>query len=211
MTVALAIGLLRPTIVLAREHTAGGLIVDAPAAKTINYEKLTQEAVALLQQYVRLNTTNPPGNELAAAKMLRQKFLAEGIPATVWEPAPGRGIVAARLRGTGRHTKALVLLSHMDVVPGESQGMAGAAVLGANPRRRNLGARHARRQGPGRYRVDGDGRAKACGLFAQPRRNLSSRPATRRRAARSARAGWSITSPTSLPTPVICSTRAAAS
>jgi acetylornithine deacetylase/succinyl-diaminopimelate desuccinylase-like protein len=116
LTVALAIGLLRPTVVLAREHTAGGLIVDALAAKTINYEKLTQEAVALLQQYVRLNTTNPPGNELAAAKMFRQKFLAEGIPATVWEPAPGRGIVAARLRGTGRH-KALVLLSHMDVVP----------------------------------------------------------------------------------------------
>jgi acetylornithine deacetylase/succinyl-diaminopimelate desuccinylase-like protein len=113
---AFAIGLFRPTIVFAREHKARGLIVDAPAAKTINYEKLTQEAVALLQQYVRLNTTNPPGNELAAAKMFRQKFLAEGIPATVWEPAPGRGIVAARLRGTGRH-KALVLLSHMDVVP----------------------------------------------------------------------------------------------
>jgi acetylornithine deacetylase/succinyl-diaminopimelate desuccinylase-like protein len=102
--------------VFAREHKARGLIVDAPDPKNINYEKLTQEAVALLQQYVRLNTTNPPGNELAAAKMFRQKFLAEGIPATVWEPAPGRGIVAARLRGTGRH-KALVLLSHMDVVP----------------------------------------------------------------------------------------------
>ncbi len=114
--VTLAVGLPRATIVFAREHKARGLIVHAPAAKTINYEKLTQEAVALLQQYVRLNTTNPPGDELAAAKMFRQKFLAEGIPATVWEPAPGRGIVAARLRGTGRH-KALVLLSHMDVVP----------------------------------------------------------------------------------------------
>jgi acetylornithine deacetylase/succinyl-diaminopimelate desuccinylase-like protein len=115
--VALAIVLARPTTVLAHEHKGRGLIVDAPPPKPINYEKLTQEAVALLQQYVRLNTTNPPGNELAAAKMFRQKFLAEGIPATVWEPAPGRGIVAARLRGTGRHAKALVLLSHMDVVP----------------------------------------------------------------------------------------------
>jgi acetylornithine deacetylase/succinyl-diaminopimelate desuccinylase-like protein len=113
--VVLAIVLARPPVVLAREHK--GLIVKAPAPKPINYEKLTQEAVALLQQYVRLNTTNPPGNELAAAKMFRQKFLAEGIPATVWEPAPGRGIVAARLRGSGRHAKALVLLSHMDVVP----------------------------------------------------------------------------------------------
>ncbi len=114
--IALVIALTLTAIAQAREHKERGLIVDAPAPKKINYEKLTQEAVGLLQQYVRLNTTNPPGDELAAAKMFRQKFLAEGIPATVWEPAPGRGIVAARLRGTGRH-KALVLLSHMDVVP----------------------------------------------------------------------------------------------
>jgi acetylornithine deacetylase/succinyl-diaminopimelate desuccinylase-like protein len=100
----------------AREHKERELIEKAPPPRPINYDKLTQEAVALLQQYVRINTTNPPGNELDAAKLLKEKFLAEGIPATVWEPAPGRGIVAARLRGTGRHTKALVLLSHMDVV-----------------------------------------------------------------------------------------------
>jgi acetylornithine deacetylase/succinyl-diaminopimelate desuccinylase-like protein len=109
--------LMRPIVAQAREHNDRELIEPAPAPKPINYDKLTQEAVALLQQYVRINTTNPPGNELDAAKMLKEKFLAEGIPATVWEPAPGRGIVAARLRGTGRHTKALVLLSHMDVVP----------------------------------------------------------------------------------------------
>lgn len=114
--IALAIALTVAATAQAREHKERGLFEDAPKPKTINYEKLTQETVALLQQYVRLNTTNPPGDELAAAKMFRQKFLAEGIPATVWEPAPGRGIVAARLRGTGRH-KALVLLSHMDVVP----------------------------------------------------------------------------------------------
>jgi acetylornithine deacetylase/succinyl-diaminopimelate desuccinylase-like protein len=114
--IALVIALTLTAVAQAREHKNRGLIQAAPAPKTINYEKLTQETVALLQQYVRMNTTNPPGNELAAAKMFRQKFLAEGIPATVWEPAPGRGIVAARLRGTGRH-KALVLLSHMDVVP----------------------------------------------------------------------------------------------
>jgi acetylornithine deacetylase/succinyl-diaminopimelate desuccinylase-like protein len=118
---ACAIAMIQPLILpaaaQAREHHDRGLTEAAPAPKPINYDKLTQEAVALLQQYVRINTTNPPGNELDAAKMIKEKFLAEGIPATVWEPAPGRGIVAARLRGTGRHTKALVLLSHMDVVP----------------------------------------------------------------------------------------------
>jgi len=95
----------------------GAAVSEAPASKAFNWEKLTQEATALLSQYVRLDTTNPPGNELGAARMLRERFLADGIPATVWEPMPGRGVVAARLRGTGKHTKAIVLLSHMDVVP----------------------------------------------------------------------------------------------
>jgi acetylornithine deacetylase/succinyl-diaminopimelate desuccinylase-like protein len=109
--------LIPPEVAYARDHKDRSLIEDAPPPKTINYDKLTQEAVAFLQQYIRLNTTDPPGNELAAAKMIKQKFLSAGIPATVWEPAPGRGIIAARLRGTGRHSKALVLLSHMDVAP----------------------------------------------------------------------------------------------
>jgi len=113
----LAIASMVAVVAQASDHKDRELIEQAPVPKPINYDKLTQEAVALLQQYVRINTTNPPGNELAAAKMLKEKFLADGIPATIWEPAPGRGIVAARLRGTGRHAKALVLLSHMDVVP----------------------------------------------------------------------------------------------
>jgi acetylornithine deacetylase/succinyl-diaminopimelate desuccinylase-like protein len=95
----------------------GAAVSAAPPAKPFNWDKLTQEATALLSQYIRIDTTNPPGNELGAARMLRERFLADGIPATVWEPAPGRGVVAARLRGTGKHTKAIVLLSHMDVVP----------------------------------------------------------------------------------------------
>jgi acetylornithine deacetylase/succinyl-diaminopimelate desuccinylase-like protein len=92
-------------------------VTTAPLPKAIDFEKLTQEATELLVKYIKINTTNPPGNELEAAKMLKEKFLSEGIPATTWEPEPGRGIVAARLRGIGRKQKALVLLSHMDVVP----------------------------------------------------------------------------------------------
>jgi acetylornithine deacetylase/succinyl-diaminopimelate desuccinylase-like protein len=94
-----------------------GAVHRAPAAKKIDWNKITQEAAALLSKYIQINTTNPPGNELAAAKFLKEKFLSDGIPAVTWEPAPGRGIVAARLHGIGKHTKAIVLLSHMDVVP----------------------------------------------------------------------------------------------
>src|SRR5581483_8617769 len=65
--------------------------------KSIDWDALTAEATALLSSYIKINTTNPPGNELPAAKMLKEKFLKDGIPAAVFEPAPGRGIVAARL------------------------------------------------------------------------------------------------------------------
>src|SRR5690348_13909929 len=71
-------------------------IVKAPPPKAIDYDKLTQEATDFLSKYIRINTTNPPGNEIEAAKFLKEKFLSEGIPATTWEPETGRGIVAAR-------------------------------------------------------------------------------------------------------------------
>jgi acetylornithine deacetylase/succinyl-diaminopimelate desuccinylase-like protein len=94
-------------------------VTKAPAAKQIDFDKLNEEAAAFLSKYIKINTTNPPGHELEAAQLLKDKFLSDGIPATVWEPEPGRGIVAARLRGIGKKQKTLILLSHMDVVPAE--------------------------------------------------------------------------------------------
>jgi len=88
----------------------------AQSGKPVNWDAITAEATTLLSKYIQIDTTNPPGNELAAARFLREQFLAAGIPAVVFQPAPGRGIVAARLRGAGRHRKAVILLSHMDVV-----------------------------------------------------------------------------------------------
>jgi acetylornithine deacetylase/succinyl-diaminopimelate desuccinylase-like protein len=118
LTLTLA-GLVLPSIAAEhrKRHSPEGLVGPAPPPKAIPYEKLTSEAVDLLSQEIRVNTTNPPGDELALAKLLKEKFLSDGIPATVWEPHPGRGIVAARLLGSGRHNQALVLLSHLDVVP----------------------------------------------------------------------------------------------
>jgi acetylornithine deacetylase/succinyl-diaminopimelate desuccinylase-like protein len=69
-----------------------------------------------LQHYVRLDTTNPPGNELYAARFLARVLEREGIAAQIIESAPGRANVYARLPGRGQ-SKALLLLHHMDVVP----------------------------------------------------------------------------------------------
>jgi acetylornithine deacetylase/succinyl-diaminopimelate desuccinylase-like protein len=89
----------------------------APPPQPINWDRVTQEATDLLSRYIQIDTTNPPGDEIEAARMLKEKFLTDGIPATTWEPQKGRGIIAARLRGIGKHTRSIILLSHMDVVP----------------------------------------------------------------------------------------------
>jgi acetylornithine deacetylase/succinyl-diaminopimelate desuccinylase-like protein len=91
----------------------------ASAPHKFDWAALTQEAAGLLSHYIQINTTDPPGNELAAANMLRAKFLSAGIPATVFESAPGRGVVVARLHGIRNRNKSIVLLSHMDVVPAD--------------------------------------------------------------------------------------------
>lgn len=89
----------------------------APGARP-DFSRLNSEAAGWLAELVKINTTNPPGNELEAAKYLAGICEREGIPAEVIESAPGRGIVIARLRaGTlNDPSRALLLLGHTDVV-----------------------------------------------------------------------------------------------
>ena len=62
-------------------------------------------------------TINPPGNELACARIVRDTLRSAGIEAQLLEPSPARGIVVGRLRGTGAVGRGpLLLLAHMDVV-----------------------------------------------------------------------------------------------
>jgi acetylornithine deacetylase/succinyl-diaminopimelate desuccinylase-like protein len=74
------------------------------------------EAVRLIQDYVRINTSNPPGDVLKAADFLTRILEREQIPVKRYDSGPGRSIVLARLKGTGT-AKPLLLLHHMDVVP----------------------------------------------------------------------------------------------
>jgi len=80
-----------------------------------DWKGLGDEATALLSQYLRINTTNPPGNEIAAARWLAEVLRREGIEARIFEPAPGKANLYARLAGDGS-ARPIVLLNHMDVV-----------------------------------------------------------------------------------------------
>lgn len=96
------------------------LLLSLPAAAQTDWEAVEREAVGLLERYIAINTTNPPGNEAAAARFWQDVLAAEGIAAQVFEPEPGRGVVYARLKGSGRK-KPLILLHHMDVVSARAE------------------------------------------------------------------------------------------
>jgi acetylornithine deacetylase/succinyl-diaminopimelate desuccinylase-like protein len=74
-----------------------------------------QETVTHLQAMIRMNTTNPPGNELAVARYLDSTLKAAGIETHLFEPAPGRGSLVARIKGNGSK-QPVILMGHMDVV-----------------------------------------------------------------------------------------------
>ena len=96
------------------------LLLSLPAAAQTDWEAVEREAVGLLERYIAIDTTNPPGNEAAAARFWQDVLAAEGITAQVFEPEPGRGVVYARLKGSGRK-KPLILLHHMDVVSARAE------------------------------------------------------------------------------------------
>jgi acetylornithine deacetylase/succinyl-diaminopimelate desuccinylase-like protein len=95
-----------------------GALRPVAASDTLDWTALGREAVGLLSQYIQVDTTNPPGHELAAARFLEGILTREGIEARVIETAPGRGNVYARLRGDGSR-RAVLLLNHLDVVPAD--------------------------------------------------------------------------------------------
>lgn len=74
------------------------------------------EAQDLLVQYLRIDTTNPPGNETAGARFLQLALKKEGIDAVLVGSDPARQGVYARLK-SGSPAPALLLLHHIDVVP----------------------------------------------------------------------------------------------
>jgi acetylornithine deacetylase/succinyl-diaminopimelate desuccinylase-like protein len=85
---------------------------------------LGHRAAALLADSIRIDTSNPPGNEGVLAEHLARYLAAEGVESAVvplQQDDPSRAAVWARVRGSGAG-KPLILLSHLDVVPAEPTG-----------------------------------------------------------------------------------------
>jgi len=98
-------------------------MAGATADPRLDWDALEREATDLLCEYIRLDTSNPPGNEAIAARWFADLLRREGIESTSYEHAPGRASLIARLPGSdgSGDAEAVMLLNHTDVVPVEAQ------------------------------------------------------------------------------------------
>jgi len=97
------------------------LVISPAGAADPDWHRLGDETAEVLSDLLRIDTQNPPGGETAAANAIARKLEAERISAEVFESAPGRGNVYARLPGSGA-ARPIILLAHLDVVPADPHG-----------------------------------------------------------------------------------------
>lgn len=93
--------------------------VSAPQTSPVgDTAALAKEAEGWLADLVKIDTTNPPGNEQAAAKYIAAILTKEGITPELLDLAPGRSALVARLRSAAvpDPSRALLVVAHMDVV-----------------------------------------------------------------------------------------------
>lgn len=111
---AVLIGALAASVAPAQTPTQA----PQPSPPPVNLTQIQNEAVSWLENLIRINTTNPPGNELAAAKYLASVLTQDGIPSETFPTAPGRGFLVARLQASALPdpSRALLLMGHLDVV-----------------------------------------------------------------------------------------------
>ncbi|PYN36708.1 MAG: hypothetical protein DME01_06935 [Candidatus Rokuibacteriota bacterium] len=81
----------------------------------IDWVALGDETVDLLRRYLMIDTTNPPGNEIAGVRFLAEVLARDGIESETIEAAPGRASLRAKLAGDGS-LGGIVLHHHIDVV-----------------------------------------------------------------------------------------------
>lgn len=87
-------------------------------AVALDWTSLESAAIGWFKALLRIDTTNPPGNEIVACRYLERILAAEGVKSEIIEPKPTRGNLLARLPGSGKGGP-LLLTAHLDVVLAE--------------------------------------------------------------------------------------------
>jgi acetylornithine deacetylase/succinyl-diaminopimelate desuccinylase-like protein len=95
-------------------------MVQSTNENIINWQEVGEETITHLRGLLRLDTRNPPGNEVRAAEYLHTLFEAEGLSGEIVGPSMERGTFIARLKGDGS-APPLLLMSHTDVVAVEPE------------------------------------------------------------------------------------------
>ncbi|MFH1861621.1 MAG: M20/M25/M40 family metallo-hydrolase [bacterium] len=91
-------------------------VLTSTAGSSSDWARSQSELVALLQQLIQTDTQNPPGNELAACRVLQHYFKKHDIECRLFKVGEGRANLLARLPGDGSQ-KPILLVAHTDVVP----------------------------------------------------------------------------------------------
>jgi acetylornithine deacetylase/succinyl-diaminopimelate desuccinylase-like protein len=105
IAVATAVALLAP----------GSFARSFERAPTPDFAAAREEVAKILTGFVRINTSNPPGNETSGAEYLKSILDREGIASEIFEKETGRGNIVARLKGNGKK-RPILLMGHIDVV-----------------------------------------------------------------------------------------------
>ncbi|MCC7418242.1 MAG: M20/M25/M40 family metallo-hydrolase [Acidobacteria bacterium] len=104
------------TLLLALALLAAPAIhAQSPRARMPDFDAAQDEAVRILQEVIRIDTSNPPGSETKVAQYIKGVLDKEGIPSEILELEPGRGNLVARIKGNGSRRPVLIM-GHTDVV-----------------------------------------------------------------------------------------------
>ncbi len=91
-------------------------VLAAQAAEpVVDWEKAKAETLLHFQSIVRMNTSNPPGNETTVVNYLKDVLDREGISYQIFAREPSRANLVARLKGNGTK-KPILILGHTDTV-----------------------------------------------------------------------------------------------
>jgi len=81
----------------------------------IDWDAVGEESLQHLVELIKINTTNPPGNETLAANYVKAVLDAEGIESQLYALDPDRANLVARIKGNGTK-QPILIMGHTDVV-----------------------------------------------------------------------------------------------